>query len=74
MPSGQCKGGCNESQWVRLKMRLPAYWLDNLLGLHPCFYSHQRKQRTIKQPITMDIVSYFMVTSVRFRSTENEYH
>nr|GEV91366.1 hypothetical protein [Tanacetum cinerariifolium] len=35
MPSGQCKGGCDESPWVRLKLRFPEYWLGNLLGLQP---------------------------------------
>nr|GEY07920.1 pectin acetylesterase 8-like [Tanacetum cinerariifolium] len=29
---GQSKGGCDESPWVRLKMRLSAYWLGNLLA------------------------------------------
>ncbi|GKC81352.1 putative 12-oxophytodienoate reductase 11 [Tanacetum coccineum] len=66
MSSGQCKGGCDESPWVRLKLRLSAYWLGNLLGLQPwpvhilsanSFFRRQWKQRT-----SMDMVSQFMIT------------
>ncbi|GKA81990.1 hypothetical protein Tco_0788738 [Tanacetum coccineum] len=56
MPSGQCKGGRDESPWVRLKLRLPAYWLGNLLGLQPWQVLVSAMSSSISCPLYMSAV------------------